>query len=311
MAAASGATGAAYAAAAPSNVSYGQYGSAPAGAGIYGHPQPAPGAYAQMPPGLDLEPGSGREVLYGPPPSLTSGLSEQRSSQSLELQRKQQIELINTQASWGQAEQQKKRLFMQIDQQVKTQEMALTQQYNQQLLQLNQQYHQQKDGSAYGRTTLCKTIASESFAALEQQAMQLTMEGAMGVRERYQQQKMHEEMVKKQMELHREHYEVQARFQQDPMGPTGGGYMPPMVQDLGQGIPAQVPPPMPVMPDMAPGAGATYVPSYTGSGSYVPPPGGCNGIIQPQMPTYGPSAAAMGNYAAAPPTNYGWLPLQG
>eukprot|EP00439_Symbiodinium_sp_Y106_P038259 s407_g4.t1 len=350
MAAAPGATyGAAYVAAAPSNVSYGQYGSAPAGAGsfdarpvvqqpgIYGHPQPTPGAYAHMPPGAvpggppGPNQGSGREVLYGPPPSLTSGLpdpssverqkenylhaleeQEQRSSQSLELQRKQQLELINTQA-----EQQKKRLFMQIDQQVKTQEMALTQQYNQQLLQLNQQYHQQK-------------------AALEQQAMQLTME--------YQQQKMHEEMVKKQMELHREHYEVQARFQQDmqkmqgpprqgpgptqdPMGPTGGGYLPPMVQTGGGGsfvpppvpngayMPPQlqssgsyVPPPMPVMPDMAPGAGATYVPSYTGSGSYVPPPGGCNGIVQPQMPTYGPSAAAMGNYAAAPPTNYGQLP---
>ncbi|CAJ1347876.1 unnamed protein product, partial [Effrenium voratum] len=284
-----------------------------------------------------------REVLYGPPPALTSGLpdpssverqkenylhsleeQEQRSNASLELQRKQQLELIHTQA-----EQQKKRLFMQIDQQVKTQEMALTQQYNQQLLQLNQQYHQQK-------------------AALEQQAMQLTME--------YQQQKMQEEMVKKQMELHKEHSEVQARYQsdlqrlhqsgggcggcgqQDPYGP--GAYQPPPMQQGPQGG-SWVPPPMPngnYMPPLQPGGGGSYVPppggggggsyvppvgmypdmqvtgggsyvpppTYTSSGSYVPPTSLPNGVTQPQVPSYGAQPTMPG--FAAPPTTYGPLP---
>lgn len=52
--------------------------------------------------------------------SVEKTAQEQRSNASLELQRKQQLELIHSQA-----EQQKKRLFMQIDQQVKTQATPL------------------------------------------------------------------------------------------------------------------------------------------------------------------------------------------
>jgi len=159
--------------------------------------------------------------------------------------------------------------------------------------------------------------------------------------------------VKKQMELHREHYEVQARFQNDlqklqgptgpcqrpdALGPTGGGYMPPIVPGGAGGsfVPppgpngaymppplqssgSYVPPPMPnIMPDMVQvtgGGGGSYVPpvaAYTGSGSYVPPPGsgpaGCNGVMQPQLPSYGPAPTSMGNFPTAPPTNYGQLP---
>eukprot|EP00927_Polykrikos_kofoidii_P063763 TRINITY_DN5863_c0_g1_i4.p1 TRINITY_DN5863_c0_g1~~TRINITY_DN5863_c0_g1_i4.p1 ORF type:complete len:573 (-),score=135.54 TRINITY_DN5863_c0_g1_i4:107-1825(-) len=125
-----------------------------------------PHSQPQMPPQPQAMPG-----VAPPPASLTAGLpdpsaverqkagymksldeQEKQSTGALEAQKKQQLDYL-----YAQADQQKKQAWMQIDQQVKQQEIALTQQYNQQLLQLNQQYHTQK-------------------AALEQQAMQLTME---------------------------------------------------------------------------------------------------------------------------------------
>merc|ERR1719311_1477694 len=157
-------------------------------------------------------------------------------------------------------------------------------------MQLNQQYHHQK-------------------AALEQQAMQLTME--------YQQKQVEEEMLKKQWQIQKEQNEAQQKFAMDMekisrQAQQANPYGPPQNQGGDQGGFAPSP-----YPQMSQQQGSYVPPMPPQSGSYTPPVttyGPSQGVVQqPQAPTYGQGGQQRGggNYNAsfnAPPTQYGNAP---
>eukprot|EP00930_Biecheleria_cincta_P097825 TRINITY_DN89513_c0_g1_i1.p1 TRINITY_DN89513_c0_g1~~TRINITY_DN89513_c0_g1_i1.p1 ORF type:complete len:336 (-),score=76.62 TRINITY_DN89513_c0_g1_i1:165-1172(-) len=126
------------------------------------------------------------------PPSLTSdmpdptAISRQKDNymKMLEQQLQQSISVLDQRVKYQrdalqiQHEQQKKQLLMQLDQNIKAQDMALTQQYSEQLMSLQLQNTSHK-------------------AALEQQAMQLSMD--------YEQRKAEEDLYRAQYEMQKQH----------------------------------------------------------------------------------------------------------
>jgi len=190
----------------------------PAPPSMMGGPMPHPGG----------PPTGGGRGEWPPPPSLTQGIPDPGAIarqkdvylKMLDEQLKQSVTVLDQQVKYQrdylnvQCEQQKKQFLLQLDQQMKAQEMVLTQQYNEQLMNLQMQAGTQK-------------------GALEQQAMQLTME--------YEQRKAEENMYRQQYEMQRQQTDLHSRMTQEhqrmatqqPGQPLAGMQgMPPYMQQL-------------------------------------------------------------------------------